>query len=295
MPASRRHRLPGALWELLLSGGNAVGDVPAGRWNADELAALEGEATSTRPRWVGGFLDGDVGAFDAEFFGISHEEAELMDPQHRMLLEVAWEACEHAGLPIAELAGSNTGVFAGMSNADHATYAPWLAGGGGPYHMTGNQFGTAAGRVSHALGLRGPSMAVDSACSSGLVAAHLACQSLQLGESDMALAGAVNLLLSPQRLRLLQRARRAVARRAAARPSTTRPTATCAPRAPSCSSSSASTTRSATATASSPCCAAPRSTTTAGRRGSPCRPVRRSRTYAAPRCGARASSPPRSA
>ena len=142
-------RLPGgvdsadALWELLRSGRDAVGEVPQGRWNADELAALERDASSRPPRWVGGFLDGDPGAFDAEFFHISHEEARLLDPQHRMLLEVAWEACEHAGLPTAELAGSNTGVFAGMCNTDHATYAPWLAGGGGPYHMTGNQFGTA--------------------------------------------------------------------------------------------------------------------------------------------------------
>ncbi len=197
-------RLPGgvdsadALWELLRSGRDAVGEVPPGRWNADELAALADDASARPPRWVGGFLDGDPGAFDAEFFGISHEEARLLDPQHRMLLEVAWEACEHAGLPTSELAGSNTGVFAGMCNADHATYAPWLAGGGGPYHMTGNQFGTAAGRISHALGLRGPSMALDTACSSGLVAAHLACQSLQLGESDLALAGAANLLLSPR-------------------------------------------------------------------------------------------------
>ena len=189
---------PDALWDLLHSGGSVVGDVPAGRWNAEELAALEGEATARAPRWTGGFLDGDIGAFDAEFFGISHEEAELMDPQHRLLLEVAWEACEHAGLPVAALAGSNTGVFAGMSCADHVTYATRLAAGGGAYLMTGNLFGSAAGRVSHALGLSGPSMAVDTACSSGLSAAHLACQSLQLGESDMALAGAVSLLLSPR-------------------------------------------------------------------------------------------------
>jgi acyl transferase domain-containing protein len=197
-------RLPGgvdspyALWELLQSKGNVVGDAPAGRWSTEELAALEGEATARTPRWKGGFLEGDVGAFDAEFFGISHEEAELMDPQHRLLLEVAWEACEHAGLPISALEGSNTGVFAGMSSADHATYVTRLAAGGGAYLMTGNVFGTAAGRVSHALGLSGPSMAVDTACSSGLTAAHLACQSLQLGESDMALAGAVSLLLSPR-------------------------------------------------------------------------------------------------
>jgi acyl transferase domain-containing protein/alpha-beta hydrolase superfamily lysophospholipase len=197
-------RLPGgvesadALWELLRTGTDAVGDVPAGRWNADELAALDAEASSRPPRWVGGFLDGDVGAFDAEFFGISHEEAELMDPQHRLLLELAWEACEHAGLPTSELAGTNTGVFAGLSNPDHAAYAARLPGGGGPYLLTGNLFATAAGRISHTLGLCGPSMALDSACSSGLVAAHQACQSLQLGECDMALAGAANLLLSPR-------------------------------------------------------------------------------------------------
>ena len=195
-------RLPGgidsadALWELLRSGGDAVVEAPAGRWDAGELSALEAQASTRTPRWVGGFLDGDVGSFDAEFFGISHDEAELIDPQHRLLLEVAWQACEHAGLPIASLAGSNTGVFAGMCNPDYAAYSPWLARGGGPYLMTGNQFGTSAGRVSHMLGLRGPSMALDTSCSSGLVAAHLACQSLQVGESDMALAGAVNLLFS---------------------------------------------------------------------------------------------------
>ncbi len=185
------------MWELLRDARNAVGEAPAGRWNADELTALEREA-SRPPRWMGGFLDGDVGAFDAEFFGISHEEATLMDPQHRLLLEVAWEACEHAGQPTAALAGTNAGVFAGMSNPDHAAYAARLPGGGGPYLMTGNVFATAAGRVSHALGLRGPSMALDTACSSGLVAAHQACQSLQLRECDMALAGSVNLLLSPR-------------------------------------------------------------------------------------------------
>ncbi|MEA2136892.1 MAG: hypothetical protein QOG56_42 [Solirubrobacteraceae bacterium] len=197
-------RLPGgvdsadALWELLRSGADAVGDVPANRWDAGELLVLEGEASSRPPCWMGGFLDGDVGAFDAEFFGISHAEAEIMDPQHRLLLEVAWEACEHAGLPISELAGSSTGVYAGISNPDHAAYATRLAAGGGPYLLTGNVFATAAGRVSHALGLSGPSMALDTACSSGLVATHLACQSLQLGECDTALAGAVNLLLSPR-------------------------------------------------------------------------------------------------
>ena len=184
--------------------------------------------------------------------GSAHDEAELIDPQHRLLLEVAWQACEHAGLPIASLAGSNTGVFAGMCNPDYAAYSPWLARGGGPYLMTGNQFGTAAGRVSHMLGLRGPSMALDTSCSSGLVAAHLACQSLQQGESDMALAGSGEPPVQ-RRGSSPPTTSSACSRRAgSAGPSTTRPTGTCAPRAPSCSSSSAWPTRSATATASSP-------------------------------------------
>ncbi|MBP2479548.1 acyl transferase domain-containing protein/pimeloyl-ACP methyl ester carboxylesterase [Crossiella equi] len=138
-----------------------------------------------------------MGEFDPEFFGISPHEARSIDPQHRLLVEVAWEACEHAGLPISGLKNSNTGHFAGMCNNDHSTYLPWLPGGVDPYLMTGNQFGAGAGRVSHLLGLRGPAMAVDTSCSSGLVAAHLARQSLQLGECDLALASAVSLMLNP--------------------------------------------------------------------------------------------------
>ncbi|MDQ1005523.1 acyl transferase domain-containing protein [Streptomyces sp. V4I23] len=196
-------RLPGgvdsaaALWDLVRNGRDAVTKAPTDRWSEEACAALEREAS--RPlEWVGGFLGDDLGAFDAEFFGISQEEAKLIDPQHRLLLEVTWEACEHAGIPTAELSGTRTGVFTGLCNPDYVTYSPWLPQGGGPYFMTGNQFGTAPGRVSHLLGLRGPSVALDTSCSSGLVAAHLACQSLQTGESDLALAGAANLLLSPR-------------------------------------------------------------------------------------------------
>jgi acyl transferase domain-containing protein len=148
--------------------------------------------------WYGGFLDGDVAAFDAEAFGIAPQEADLIDPQHRLLLEVAWEACEHAGLPVQELAGTAAGVFTGLCNPDYSAYTHWLPAGGGPYFVTGSQFGPASGRLSHLLGLRGPSLAVDTSCSSGLVAAHLACQSLRVGECNIALAGAVNLLLSPR-------------------------------------------------------------------------------------------------
>ncbi|MFI6770749.1 type I polyketide synthase [Streptomyces sp. NPDC050355] len=196
-------RLPGgvgsaqALWDLLLTGGDVVGEVPRGRWDPAELAAVEEE--SGRPlEWAGGFLSEDFAAFDAEFFGVSEREATLIDPQHRLLMEVAWEACEHAGLPTASVNGTRTGTFVGFCNPDHWAYSHWLPCGGGAYAVTGNQYGGAAGRISHLLGLRGPSIALDTGCSSGLVAAHAACQSLQTGECDLALAGAANLLLSPR-------------------------------------------------------------------------------------------------
>ncbi|WP_143343182.1 polyketide synthase, partial [Crossiella equi] len=195
-------RLPGGidtpdrLWSFLVSGRTAVSDAPVDRWDPSRLAALQ-EAASRPLNFSGGFLSGGVGEFDPEFFGISPHEARSIDPQHRLLVEVAWEACEHAGLPISGLKNSNTGHFAGMCNNDHSTYLPWLPGGVDPYLMTGNQFGAGAGRVSHLLGLRGPAMAVDTSCSSGLVAAHLARQSLQLGECDLALASAVSLMLNP--------------------------------------------------------------------------------------------------
>ncbi|WP_165485524.1 type I polyketide synthase, partial [Protofrankia symbiont of Coriaria ruscifolia] len=186
-----------SLWGFLRDGRDAVTDVPSERWSEQTLEALQSE-TGRNVLWRGGFVPGDVGAFDPEFFGINPAEAELIDPQHRLLLETAWEACEHAGLPTDDLVGSRTGVFVGMSNPDHAAYAHQLPAGGGPYSVTGNQAGPASGRISHILGLRGPSMTVDTSCSTGLVTTHLACQSLQRNECDLALAGAVNLLLSPR-------------------------------------------------------------------------------------------------
>lgn len=187
----------GSLWQLLREGRDAVSHAPAGRWDPAELVSIQ-EDSRRAVVWSGGFLDGDIGGFDAEAFGIAPTEAALIDPQHRLLLEVAWEACEHAGLPVERLAGTAAGVFAGMCNPDYSAYAHWLPAGGGPYFVTGNQFGPASGRLSHVLGLRGPSLTVDTSCSSGLVVAHLACQSLRANECDLALAGAVNLLLSPR-------------------------------------------------------------------------------------------------
>ncbi|MDE3155804.1 MAG: LLM class flavin-dependent oxidoreductase [Acidobacteriota bacterium] len=197
-------RLPGgahgpeAFWRLLRDGVDAIGEVPADRWDAAAVEAASGAGDAWRVR-LGGFLD-EVDRFDAEFFGIAPREAAGMDPQQRLLLETAWEALEDAGLPPSRLSGTPTGVFVGISTHD---YLARQLHGGDPgrldaYSGTGNAFSAAAGRLSYVLGLQGPSLAIDTACSSSLVAVHLACRSLQSGECDLALAGGVNLVLSPE-------------------------------------------------------------------------------------------------
>src|SRR5690606_17438423 len=157
-------------------------------------------------RW-GAFLD-DVAHFDASLFGISPREAVGMDPQQRLLLELAWEALERAGQAPDRLVGSPTGVFVGISGTD---YYQLLKSGGhaalDAYSASGNAHSVAAGRISFVLGLQGPSRAVDPACSSSLVAVHLAVKSLRAGECRMALAGGVNLILSPETTITLSKSR----------------------------------------------------------------------------------------
>ena len=147
--------------------------------------------------WYGGFLD-QIDRFDPKFFGITPREATSLDPQQRLVLEVSWEALERAGLAPDRLNGSLTGIFLGITTNDYAQ----LAKLGGPqqldvYTATGTALNAAAGRVAYTLGLQGPCMSIDTACSSSLVAVHLACQSLRNGESDLALAGGVNAILTP--------------------------------------------------------------------------------------------------
>jgi acyl transferase domain-containing protein/NAD(P)-dependent dehydrogenase (short-subunit alcohol dehydrogenase family)/acyl carrier protein len=187
-------RFPGAdsaeeFWELLGSGRDAVGPVPAGRWDARTDGAGGGAD--------GGFLS-DVARFDAAFFGLSARETHSLDPQHRLLLEASWHALEDAGIDPRGLKGSRTGVFVGISNAD---FARLLEDGGtealDAHFATGNALNAAAGRVSFLLGLRGPALAVDTACSSSLVALHLAVRSLRAGETDCAIVGGVNVLAGP--------------------------------------------------------------------------------------------------
>jgi myxalamid-type polyketide synthase MxaB len=188
---------PEAFWQLLRDGVDAITEIPANRWSADDLY----DADSTQPgkmttRW-GGFVE-SIDQFDAEFFGISPREAVHIDPQQRLLLEVTWEALENAGIAPTGLGNSRTGVFIGICNSDHARRELWDHQRIGPYSGTGTSYSIAANRLSYTLDLRGPSMAIDTACSSSLVAIHLACQSLRSGESSLALAGGVNLILSPE-------------------------------------------------------------------------------------------------
>ncbi|CDO87835.1 polyketide synthase [Mycobacterium triplex] len=195
-------RLPGKVagpedfWQLLVDGRDAVGEVPADRWDGDAFYDPDPQAPGRMTTKWGGFLD-DVAGFDADFFGITPREAVAMDPQQRILLEVAWEALEHAGLPPDSLSGSRTAAIMGVSAWDYTILNLERNTEIDAYMSTGNPHSAAVGRISYLLGLRGPAVAVDTACSSSLVAIHLACQNLRLRESDVALAGGVHLSLSP--------------------------------------------------------------------------------------------------
>ena len=182
-------------WSLLRAGRTVLADTPADRWDAGFHGAGPGRISSP----TGGFL-ADVDRFDAEFFGISPREAREMDPQQRILLEVAWEAMEDAGLTRAALAGSRTGVFAGILANDYTVLHAKLRTPAeiDPYYATGKEFSFGAGRISYTFDLHGPAMTVNTACSSSLVAVHLAAQALRNGECDAALAGGVNIIVAPE-------------------------------------------------------------------------------------------------
>lgn len=197
-------RLPGGiqspeqLWEALRSGADLVTEVPRDRWDNDEYYDPEpGVPGRTASKW-GAFLD-DVAGFDPEFFGINEREAAAIDPQHRLLLETSWEAMEHAGLTRDAVRDSLTGVFTGLSHFDYQAVSAKSDAMEGPYGFSGNTFSMASGRIAYTLGLHGPAMAVDTACSSGLLAVHLGCRSLIEGESDLALAGGAYVMLDPRK------------------------------------------------------------------------------------------------
>lgn len=189
---------PGAFWELLRAGREAVGRIPARRW--DE----RGQEASRGPYCSG--LVPNIDAFDWRAFGIAPRELKQVDPQHRLLLETAWEALEDAGLPLANLRGSRTGVFIGINFIDYMRMVArnWSKMDG--YTLLGTTAAMAANRISYTFDLRGESTAVSVGCASALVALHHACRSLHDGETEMALAGGVELMLSPDSTRMLAQA-----------------------------------------------------------------------------------------
>lgn len=190
---------PDSFWERLLAGFDATSGVPPDRWDADAFYDPDPEAPGRTYSRRGAFLTSPIDAFDPAFFGIAPREAAEMDPQQRLLLEVIWEALERGGISPARLRDSATGVFLGMTTHD---WVHVLDGAGDParigtYYGTGISHSVAAGRVAYLLGLRGPAVTIDTACSSSLVAFHVACQSLRTGETRLAIAAGVSLLLSP--------------------------------------------------------------------------------------------------
>lgn len=198
---------PEAFWELLSGGVDAIREVPEDRFDIDEFYDPDPDTPGKTYTRFGGFLD-DIDGFDPEFFGISPREAVWIEPQQRLMLETVWEGLERAGYSPGALRGSRTGIFAGVAANE---YAHLLSAEPidkiEPYFITGNALNAVSGRVAFALGLEGPAVAVDTACSSALVAVHQACQALRSGDCDLALAGGVNVLLSPVTVIAASRAR----------------------------------------------------------------------------------------
>ncbi|WP_139822473.1 type I polyketide synthase, partial [Mycobacterium lacus] len=188
---------PESFWDLLVEGRDAISRIPSDRWDAEDFYHPDPLTPGRMTTKWGGFVP-DIAGFDAEFFGIAPREAAAMDPQQRMLLEVAWEALEHAGIPPDSLGGTRTGVMMGVYFNEYQSMLAASLENVDAYSGTGNAHSITVGRISYLLGLRGPSVAVDTACSSSLVAVHLACQSLRLRETDLALAGGVSVTLRPE-------------------------------------------------------------------------------------------------
>ncbi|MBA3544277.1 MAG: polyketide synthase, partial [Chthoniobacterales bacterium] len=187
-----------SFWKLLKEGREAVGEVPPDRWNVERFYDAEPDLAGKSIARRGGFVDG-IDQFDPQFFGISPREAPYVDPQHRLLLETAWEAMEDAGLVLDLDRGTDVAVFVGISHNDYHIIqgTPWDSSGISPHSPTGSAHSIAANRISYCFNLRGPSVAMDTACSSALTAVHAACEHIRAGRGDTALAGGVTVMITP--------------------------------------------------------------------------------------------------
>jgi acyl transferase domain-containing protein/NADPH:quinone reductase-like Zn-dependent oxidoreductase/ubiquinone/menaquinone biosynthesis C-methylase UbiE/acyl carrier protein len=199
---------PEQFWQLLHEGRSGVREIPSDRWDADAYYDPNPDAPGKIATRFGGFMD-QVDCFEPQFFEIAPREALTMDPQQRLLLEVSWEALEHAGQSPVRLGHTRTGIYIGVSSSD---YSQLLLEAGNSalvdmYFASGTAHSIASGRLSYVLGLQGPSISVDTGCSSSLVTIHMACQGLRNGECRLALAGGVNVILSPEIFSALSRAR----------------------------------------------------------------------------------------
>jgi len=191
---------PDAFWDLLKNGRDAISEIPLQRWNVNEYYDPDPEAPGKMVTRWGGFIHGiDITGFDTTFFRISPREANALDPQQRMLLEVSWEALENAGISPHSLKDRGVGVYLGMSTDDYKGAHLWSDNLNNidAYSASGSMYSSAGGRLSYFLGLRGPNISLDTACSSSLVALHIACQALRNRECQMALVAGVNSLLTP--------------------------------------------------------------------------------------------------
>jgi acyl transferase domain-containing protein len=199
---------PESFWQLLADGVDAIGPVPPDRWDGEALYDPNPDVPGRITTKAGGYLD-SIDGFDPTVFGIAPREAASMDPQQRLLLEVAWEALEHAGTAPDRLEKTATGVYLGVTSSDYA----YMQLGAGDQSLLDAHFTSGiahsmhSGRLSYLLGLQGPSLTIDTACSSSLVAVHLACNAVRNGECRTAIAGGVNLMLSPDITIALSRAR----------------------------------------------------------------------------------------